>query len=43
MFSQPIHHRLEVERGLADLVGQNRAVQIKACPRHDLALAIQMR
>jgi hypothetical protein len=41
MLGQPIHHWPQVECGLADPVSQHRAVQIKARPRQDLALAIQ--
>lgn len=40
MLGQPVHHRLQVEGGLADPIGQHGAVQIKAGPCEDLALAI---
>lgn len=40
MFSHPVDDGLQVERGLADPIGQDRAVQIKPRPCHDLALAI---
>ncbi len=40
MLGQPVHHRLQMERGLAHPIGQNGAVQIKTRPRQDLALSI---
>ena len=40
MFSQPVDNGFQVERSLADPVGQGCAVQIKARARQDLALAI---
>lgn len=43
MLGQPIHHRLQMERGLAHPIGQHGAVQIKARPSEDLTLTIQMR
>lgn len=33
MLSQPVDDGLQMERGLADPVGQHSAVQIKARPR----------
>ncbi len=41
MFGQPVNDGFQVERSLADPVGQDCAVQIKARPRENLALAIQ--
>ena len=41
MFSHPLHDGFQVERSLADPVGQDCAVQIKARTGQDLALAIQ--
>lgn len=40
MLGQPVHHGLQVERSLADPIGQHGAVQIEARPRQDLALAV---
>jgi hypothetical protein len=40
MLGQPVDNGLEVERGLADPIGQHGAVQIEARPCQDLALAV---
>lgn len=43
MFGQPVDDGFQVERSLADPVGQDCAVQIKARTGEYLALTIQMR
>ena len=40
MLGQPVDDGPQMERGLADPIGQNGVVQLKARPRQDLALAV---
>ena len=40
VFSQPVHHRLQMERRVSNPIRQHGAVQIKTCARQDLALAV---
>ena len=41
LLGHPLHDRGQMEGGLADPVGQHRAVQVEAVTRKDLALTIQ--
>ena len=43
MLGHPVDDGLQMERGLADPVGQNCAMQFQPRPRQDLALTVQMR
>ena len=41
MDGQAVDHGHQVERRLADPARQRRAVEVEACPAHDLALAVE--